>query len=120
MRPQVLEGWLEGVPSQSLARCDAKFPGAYLTQAVQSSRFPVPLVAGEKALLRVFVTAGRANNDEHSPAPGHRFTWTAGGFTSSTFRANPGPCQLISTKDRWRSLTTPLFRRKSCNRDWKW
>ena len=32
---------------------------AYLTQAVQSREYPVPLVAGEKALLRVFVTAAR-------------------------------------------------------------
>ena len=30
---------------------------AYLTQAVQSLEYPVPLVAGEEALLRVFVTA---------------------------------------------------------------
>ena len=33
---------------------------AYLTQAVQSQEYPVPLVAGEKALLRVFVTAANA------------------------------------------------------------
>ena len=33
---------------------------AYLTQAVQSQEYPVPLVAGERALLRVFVTAGRS------------------------------------------------------------
>ena len=32
---------------------------AYVTQAVQSREYPVPLVAGEKALLRVFVTAAR-------------------------------------------------------------
>ena len=32
---------------------------AYLTQAVQSREHPVPLVAGEEALLRVFVTAPR-------------------------------------------------------------
>ena len=30
---------------------------AYVTQAVQSREYPVPLVAGERALLRVFVTA---------------------------------------------------------------
>ena len=30
---------------------------AYLVQAAQSREYPVPLVAGEKALLRVFVTA---------------------------------------------------------------
>ena len=35
---------------------------AYLTQAVQSREFPVPLVAGEKALLRVFPTANQATS----------------------------------------------------------
>ena len=39
---------------------------AYLVQAVQSREFPVPLVGGEEALLRVFVTAGR-DNDERLP-----------------------------------------------------
>ena len=39
---------------------------AYLVRAVQSREFPVPLVGGEKALLRVFVTAGR-DNDESLP-----------------------------------------------------
>ena len=53
--------WLEGVTRQRVAHCgrggDA---AAYLTQVVQSREFPVPLVAGEPALLRVFVTAERA------------------------------------------------------------
>ena len=55
--------WLEGVTRQRVALCgrvgDA---AAYLTQVVQSREFPVPLVAGEPALLRVFVTAERATN----------------------------------------------------------
>ena len=51
-------GWLAGIPKLRLARCDAGDGStAYLTQAVQSRQFPVPLVAGEEALLRVFVTA---------------------------------------------------------------
>ena len=62
--PQPLLEWLEGVPTQIVARCDAQFSGAYLSQAVQSIRFPVPLVAGKEALLRVFVTAARANNED--------------------------------------------------------
>ena len=37
-------------------------PAAYLTQAVQSREYPVPLVAKEKALLRVFVTARQATS----------------------------------------------------------
>ena len=48
--------WLVGIQKQRLPTC-ADPPPAYLTQAVQSPRYPVPLVAGEEALLRVFVTA---------------------------------------------------------------
>ena len=47
--------WLSSVPFHRLARCD--IATAYLTQAVQSREFPVPLVAGRPALLRVFVTS---------------------------------------------------------------
>ncbi len=50
--------WLERIGRMRVATCvsdSAAF--AYLVQAVQSRKFPVPLVAGEKALLRVFVTA---------------------------------------------------------------
>lgn len=50
--------WLDKIPEQRVARCDAA--AAYLVQAVQSREFPVPLVAGEEALLRVFVTAAKA------------------------------------------------------------
>ncbi len=50
--------WLDGVTRQRVALCDgAGGAAAYLTQAVQSREFPVPLVAGEPALLRVFLTA---------------------------------------------------------------
>ena len=52
-------GWLEGVEHQRVGRCVNLLSAAYLTQAVQSREFPVPLVAGEDALLRVFVTANR-------------------------------------------------------------
>ena len=52
------QDWLGGIYRLRIATCvsdSATF--AYLTQAVQSREYPVPLVAGEKALLRVFVTA---------------------------------------------------------------
>ncbi len=52
------QDWLEGIDRLRVATCvsdSAAF--AYLAQAVQSREYPVPLVAGEKALLRVFVTA---------------------------------------------------------------
>lgn len=51
--PELL-AWLSGVPFQRLARCEPA--EAYLTQSVQSREFPVPLVAGRPALLRVFPT----------------------------------------------------------------
>ena len=52
--------WLDGVWKRQIVPCSRDgLPKAYLTQAVQSQEFPVPLVAGEKALLRVFVTSER-------------------------------------------------------------
>ncbi|MCY4645539.1 MAG: M66 family metalloprotease [Gammaproteobacteria bacterium] len=53
--------WLEGIPARRVAPCaEEEAPAAYLVQAVQSRAFPVPLVAGRPALLRVFPTATRA------------------------------------------------------------
>ena len=48
--------WLSGIQKQRLPACGDP-PPVYLTQAAQSRRFPVSLIAGEEALLRVFVTA---------------------------------------------------------------
>ena len=66
-QPRFLD-WLEGVWKRRVAMCGAGDPSAaYLTQAVQSREFPVPLVAGEQALLRVFVTAPRATDESLPP-----------------------------------------------------
>lgn len=55
--------WLEGRPQRRLARCieagEAE-SAAYLIQAIQSRTHPVPLVAGDPALLRVFMAAAGA------------------------------------------------------------
>ena len=51
--------WLDGIPDAQIASCTPS--AAYLTQAVQSRNLPVPLVGGEEALLRVFVTSSRAS-----------------------------------------------------------
>ena len=52
------QAWLETIHSRRIASCISGGASmAYLTQAVQSREHPVPLVAGESALLRVFVTA---------------------------------------------------------------
>ena len=58
------QAWLAGVRKRRITPCRAADPSmAYLTQAVQSRQFPVPLVAGEKALLRVFPVARQATSE---------------------------------------------------------
>ena len=53
--------WLDRVHTRRVVPCaEREAPAAYLVQAVQSRAFPVPLVAGKPALLRVFPTAARA------------------------------------------------------------
>ena len=52
------QAWLGAIYRLRVPTCASDSTSfAYLTQAVQSREYPVPLVAGEKALLRVFVTA---------------------------------------------------------------
>ena len=52
------QAWLGGMHKHWIAQCATDgLPPAYLTQAVQSREFPIPLVASERALLRVFPTA---------------------------------------------------------------
>ena len=57
--------WLDRIPKRRVVSCGQPGEGstAYLTQAVQSRVYPVPLVAGEDALLRVFVVAPAAAGD---------------------------------------------------------
>ncbi len=62
--------WLATISRHWIARCSESL--AYLVQAVQSRAHPVPLVAGEEALLRVFVTAAK-ETDEGIPAVRARF-----------------------------------------------
>ena len=58
------QAWLAGVHKRRIAACgETDEPSAYLIQAAQSREFPVPLVAGEKALLRVFPTASRTTGE---------------------------------------------------------
>ena len=67
--------WLEGVEQHRVARCEDEATMAYLVQAVQSRQFPVPLVAGRDALLRVFVTAAYSTGSG-LPRCGHASTGT--------------------------------------------
>lgn len=53
--------WLRTVGATFVRRCISNAGSdAYLTQAVQSRDYPVPLIAGDSALLRVFVTSEKA------------------------------------------------------------
>ncbi len=58
-----LQDWLAGIRERWIAPCaEGDPPPAYLVQTVQSRELPVPLVAGERALLRVFPTAARSTS----------------------------------------------------------
>ena len=60
--------WLESIPKRRTRQCGGEGQAeAYLTQAVQSREYPVPLVAGESALLRVFVTSDRETSASVPP-----------------------------------------------------
>ena len=61
-RERAFEEWLASISKRWIALCGEP-PAAYLVQAVQSHMHPVPLVAGEAALLRVFVTAARETTE---------------------------------------------------------
>ena len=60
--------WLEGVAKRRVRSCGQTEARAYLMQAVQSRSYPVPLVAGEAALLRVFPTSDRYTEEPLPPA----------------------------------------------------
>ena len=50
------QAWLRGIPFSRVPNCvRSDETAAYLVQATQSLEYPVPLLAGEAALLRVFV-----------------------------------------------------------------
>ena len=67
--------WFRAIARGSIARCEVS-AGAYLIQTVQSWDDPVPLLAGEPALLRVFVTAEESNA---VPMPDVRATFYVNG-----------------------------------------
>ncbi|MYB06842.1 MAG: hypothetical protein F4Y24_10855 [Gemmatimonadetes bacterium] len=95
--------WLEAVPSRRIKPCtEAEPPAAYLTQAVQSRQFPVPLVAGERALLRVFPIA-RQTTSEGIPPVRVRFYLNDRETHAVSIPAKPSP---IPTEVNEASLST--------------
>ncbi|WP_419947656.1 Ig-like domain-containing protein [Candidatus Palauibacter sp.] len=67
--------WLDGVRHRVPPCPDVAGSAAYLTQAIQSRDFPVPLVAGEEALLRVFAITSESTEE---PLPPVRATFYRG------------------------------------------
>ena len=80
--------WLKGVRTQRVPPCAGveDESTAYLTQVVQSRLFPVPLVADEEALLRVFVVAPDA---EGKPIPPVRATFHVDGEVVEVVELTP-------------------------------
>lgn len=97
--------WLDGVHTRRVAPCAGReAPASYLVQAVQSRAFPVPLVAGKRALLRVFPTAARAV-DAGVPAIRARF-FVDGRETHMEYV--PGGSEAIPAKVDEGSLATSV------------
>ena len=59
--------WLDSISDLRLGLCGDGQALAYLTQAIQNPRRPVPLIAGEDALLRVLMTTATAGTREMVP-----------------------------------------------------
>ena len=88
------QGWLRAIPSSRVASCAGEAM-AYLVQAAQSPEFPVPLVAGRDALLRVFVTAARSPEVEMPPV-------------RATFYVDGGEVYATNIPGRGRAIPTEI------------
>ena len=68
-RTPAFQAWTDTVYfKHQIRRCGSEgWAEAYLTQTIQSRDFPVPLVAGESAILRVFVTSEEETTESIPP-----------------------------------------------------
>ncbi len=76
------ETWLDGILVRRIRRCESAARAqadAYLIQSVQSRDYPVPLVAGRRALLRVFMATTGATTET---VPAIRATFHRGSATT--------------------------------------
>ena len=91
------QAWLNGVSKHRIATCSGAAPSAaYLVQAVQSREFPVPLVAGRRALLRVFPTAATPNSGSVPPV---RVRFHAGGREIHQLQVGGGNAPIPTSVD---------------------
>ena len=97
------QAWLRRIRKRRVRTCGVSGQ-VYLTQAVQSREYPVPLVAGEGALLRVFPTAS-ATNDADIPGATARFYANGSEIHSQRLAGKGGP---IPTEVREGDLSQSL------------
>ena len=90
-----LTEWLDGVQFQRVARCTGG-AAVYLTQSVQSREFPVPLVGGRPALLRVFVSSPQADGERIPPV---RATFYHGGTVTHVEEIRGGSAPIPTEID---------------------
>lgn len=83
--------WLAGVDTAEVARCRQGGAPYYLVQAIQSLEDPVPLIAGEDALLRVFPIAVQETEERIPPV---RATFYADGSLVHTLDIPAGSAAL--------------------------
>ena len=89
--------WLATVYQRRIVTCGGGGGAlAYLTQAVQSRDHPVPLVAGETALLRVFPTAARPTTAGIPPVRARFYlNGTESHLTDIPARTAPVPTEVL-------------------------
>ncbi len=84
--------WTKTLLRYRVRSCSATTSMAYLVQASQSLKYPVPLIAGREALLRVFPTAPAGNS---VPIPPVRASFYASGSATASHTVKipgkPGP-----------------------------
>ncbi|WP_419950199.1 leucine-rich repeat domain-containing protein [Candidatus Palauibacter sp.] len=91
--------WLERIPTRRVARC---LPGggvesaAYLVQAIQSRSHPVPLIADDPALLRVFVASPSAGG---ATLPAIRASFYHGGAEVHRVHVDAGTAVIPTSLD---------------------
>ena len=83
--------WLAGVATAEVALCRQGGAPFYLIQAIQSLEHPVPLIAGEDALLRVFPMAIQETEERIPPV---RATFYADGSLVHTLEIPVGSAAL--------------------------
>ena len=90
-----LRTWLKNLESYRVASCQTMRADYLITQAVQSGEYPVPLIAGKPALLRVFVASDEATDLD---IPGVRATFYHDGAPAFVAdipaQSNPIPAEM--------------------------